>query len=1363
MSQLIEHECVTGTYRITLAPTGRHPIDVDVMISGAVVVGDLLPAFSEAIGQPWGDDVWLEHRRFFADTALEDFPLEDGVTVSPDPPGAPNHQSVVELRGVAGLESGRHVRLGVGRFEFGANPHAVTVTVGEDARITVTPSVGRSVAVNGRARTATASVAAGDTVQLGATAWQVAPAPAAGHPIQSHVFNRPPRTPPPELPGAVEPPSRDKVRESSRSFRIAMVIAPLLMGGIMVVVFKRWFYAIFMLMSPVVMGMNVLDDRLRRRKGSRRAEADFRKSVAEFASELEGWRKRLHVAAGRRNPDLADIVRRALEHDGRVWERRPHHSDFLRVVAGYGSRPLISPVALDAPIEPEVADLLARPVPGGSLPIEIDLRSGEVVGVTGPRRQAQRLAQALVVQAAVGHGPADLSISVICSPTEAEEWTWVSWLPHTLGIRGRRLLAAGEDDVEIVLNEIRSDTATQTLIILDGWFTADRANLVGELTNEVGASLLVLANATKDLPSVTSTIIETTHEVAIAVSRPSTGDRLADVTGVFTDSGVAADVARSLIRLDDPERETWGGSLPDAVGLLDLLGMPEPNAAQIAAAWAESGRTISSPIGATETGVLEIDLVKDGPHGLLAGTTGAGKSELLRSLVAGLAARVDPEHLNFVLIDYKGGSAFDVCANLPHVTGLVTDLDAHLGKRALICLEAELEYREHRLRDAGASDIPAYLDLGLEDPLPRLFIVIDEFAAMAKDMPEFMDALVDIAARGRSLGVHILLATQRPAGVIKDNVRANTNLRMALRVQDVSDSKDVLGDPAAAALPRAKPGRGYVRFGPSELVGFQTALVTGTSGATVPHLDVYPVRFGPDRASVARPVAAPDAVTDLDRLVEAIEQANLETGMRPTRSPWPPALDPGLGLHALLPSERGVVLGMVDEPNDQRQRPFVWHPEDGNLALYGMSGTGAEATAETAIRSIAATYGQDQAHVFVVAFGTHRFDDAAELPHVAAPVGPEDSERRERLIGMLGRELKDRRQNPDVVAIRPKLFLVVEDVAGLRQSLEPFHLAPLMDVFGDILAKGPSLGIHTIVTAYRAAALPMRMNGLFLDRLVFAFADPSEAAAFGFKVKEIPALPFAGALDARSGHVVQVATHYEGVPVRHSDQPTKPPEIPVMPTQVEAASLGSAEFSLAGWRVPVGVGGADLGVLFASFEEGDHLAVTGQSRSGKSTALSALAAKIAEASDHQLVAITPRKSLLRGMEGFKYQLTDMAEVAGLAQALGDLADERVIVFVDDAEMVDAPALDALLAARKPNLHFVVALRSGEAGRLYGHWSRRVRESRKGIVLQPEPGDGELFGAKLPKTTRAYPPGRGYLIGDGSFHPVHLAGPLDTGT
>jgi S-DNA-T family DNA segregation ATPase FtsK/SpoIIIE len=243
-----------------------------------------------------------------------------------------------------------------------------------------------------------------------------------------------------------------------------------------------------------------------------------------------------------------------------------------------------------------------------------------------------------------------------------------------------------------------------------------------------------------------------------------------------------------------------------------VLGLDRPDAASIAARWQASGGTTRAVIGACYDGPFGVDLAKDGPHGLVAGTTGSGKSELLQTLIASLACASRPDEMTFVLVDYKGGSAFKDCVHLPHVTGLVTDLDAHLTQRALASLPAELTRRERVLAAAGAKDIEQYAERGSLQPryrpLPRLVIVIDEFASLVRDLPDFVTGLVGIAQRGRSLGIHLILATQRPSGVVSADIRANTNLRIALRVTDAAESADVIEVPDAAQISRATPGRG---------------------------------------------------------------------------------------------------------------------------------------------------------------------------------------------------------------------------------------------------------------------------------------------------------------------------------------------------------------------------------------------------------------------------------------------------------------------------------------------------------------------------------------------------------------------------
>ena len=226
---------------------------------------------------------------------------------------------------------------------------------------------------------------------------------------------------------------------------------------------------------------------------------------------------------------------------------------------------------------------------------------------------------------------------------------------------------------------------------------------------------------------------------------------------------------------------------------------------------------LSAIVGQGASEPMQLDLRLHGPHALVGGTTGAGKSEFLQAWVLGMAQSVSPDRLTFLFVDYKGGSAFEQCTDLPHTVGLVTDLSPYLVRRALTSLRAELHYRERLLNKKRAKDLVTLEKSGDPDCPPSLVIVVDEFAALVNEVPEFIDGVVDVAQRGRSLGLHLILATQRPAGVIKDNLRANTNLRVALRMADTDDSQDVLGDAMAAHFPQNTPGRAAAKTGPGRI------------------------------------------------------------------------------------------------------------------------------------------------------------------------------------------------------------------------------------------------------------------------------------------------------------------------------------------------------------------------------------------------------------------------------------------------------------------------------------------------------------------------------------------------------------------
>lgn len=416
--------------------------------------------------------------------------------------------------------------------------------------------------------------------------------------------------------------------------------------------------------------------------------------------------------------------------------------------------------------------------------------------------------------------------------------------------------------------------------------------------------------------------------------------RRTDVRPDFVSAGWCARLSRSLSPLRDISGETEDSALPSSSRLLDVLQLEPPTRDDIAARWRMGGQSTMAVIGESYDGPFGIDLRRDGPHGLIAGTTGSGKSELLQTIVAALAVANTPENMTFVLVDYKGGSAFKDCVKLPHTVGMVTDLDAHLVERALESLGAELKRREHILAAADAKDIEDYQDLVRRDPshahVPRLLIVIDEFASMVRDLPDFVTGLVNIAQRGRSLGIHLLLATQRPSGVVSPEIRANTNLRIALRVTDAGESTDVIDAPEAGHIAKSTPGRAYVRLGHASLVPFQSGRVGGRRPGAAD-----PTALAPwagqlawqdlGRAGLSKPKSEAredDEITDLKVLVDAVREANQALGIPAQHSPWLPALDEMLLLDE-IPAVQGrgtlpaAPYGIEDLPSDQARRPVV--------------------------------------------------------------------------------------------------------------------------------------------------------------------------------------------------------------------------------------------------------------------------------------------------------------------------------------------------------------------------------------------------------------------------------------------------------
>jgi len=755
---------------------------------------------------------------------------------------------------------------------------------------------------------------------------------------------------------------------------------------------------------------------------------------------------------------------------------------------------------------------------------------------------------------------------------------------------------------------------------------------------------------------------------------------------------------------------------------------------------------------------VDLDLVADGPHVLIAGTTGAGKSELLRTLVAGLAASAPPDRLVLLLVDYKGGAAFAEAAQLPHVLGVVTDLGPAEAARALRSLEAELKRREEVLAELGLRDLadhPAHRPgPGSDDlePLPRLVVVVDELAALVAELPAFLDGLVQLAARGRSLGLHLVLATQRPGSVVSAAVRTNCAIRCCLRVPDEADAVDVVGSPAPARLHRRQPGRAFLRRGAADLVEVQVALVGGTRPAAGPPVTVLPARFGREAASPL-PMGEPTGPSDLAALVAACRAAAADAGTPPSRPIWLPPLPAHLPASE-LPDHEDVVLGLIDDPGRQRRLPMAWRPQEGPLLAVG-TGAAPSTALRAAAHALASRLGPGALHIYGIDLAGQGLADMRELPHTGAIIGPGERERLHRLLQRLADELVARQSAVTAPAgvgaerrhAPPLVLLLIDGMAGLRASLDGAGGLAALDALERVVVDGAALGLVVAVAADRLAVLPGAWAAAASRRLAFKGGDPLDLVALGIRPSDQADWPNGRCIDLTSHLLGQIATGgwADPAPSPPDDQRKGAFPIASLARQIAlepilAACVPRRESD--GLHLPVGIDGRTLEVAVAKLRPGQPFLICGPSGAGRTTALAVVAASARCAGCEVVVAD-----------------------AGLAEKLADSSRPKeappLVVLVDDADRAadEDGALARLAGGHHPGACLVATARREAVRGAFGHWSADLRRAAAGLVLRPSSDlDADILGVPLlprwpvPLTG----PGRGVLVLDGEALPVQVA-------
>jgi S-DNA-T family DNA segregation ATPase FtsK/SpoIIIE len=1001
-------------------------------------------------------------------------------------------------------------------------------------------------------------------------------------------LERPAPAAPPPLPSAavpgrleVNPPPRLRPAREASAFRlpappapprhtpvpVLVTLLPLLAAAGMAVVLGSASLLLFAVLGPVSLVASVVSARRRDRRAFR-AERERHQQIRTDVERAAGAALRAeHDERHADHPDPAELIASAWQRDARLWRRRRGDADYLRLRVGTATQPSTIEVSAAAPGDPSTR--LSADVPA-----VISLAEHGVIGVAAPGADARALGYWLVVQAAILHSPRQLVICVlVADPRRAAAWRWIRWLPHCrreAADAATVWFAAGAASRAACVAELRAmiegrrDLPPQraghdVLVVLDGaraLRSSPGMTMVLRSGPAVGVHTVCLDTDVRDLPAECRTVVEPDgrhltvrqdHGMTIRNVEPDlvgpTGGRRSP-SGLLGTARWCESVARALAPLRDPGGDD--GALPTTVPLSEIIHLHRPVATAIRRRWASARRAGAAaagrpvPVGIAGGGTFALSLAGDGPHGLIAGTTGSGKSELLQTIIVAHAVTYRPDELVFVLVDYKGGSAFAECAALPHTVGLVTDLDPHLVRRALTSLSAELRRREALLARSQAKDLEALGQAGRGPVPPRLVLVVDEFATLARELPDFVAGLVGLAQRGRSLGLHLLLATQRPSGVVSPEIRANTNLRIALRVTDAAESEDVVGRPDAALIGAATPGRAVVRAGPDRVTVVQTGWVggparraagDGSSESSTP--EVVPLPW-PDRTDAESTgghggpsVGSATRDTELTVLVHGVREAADALRIPDQPSPWLPPLPDRIPV--LPPRSRpattghsidlgAVPVGLSDHCDLQLQRPFTFDVEDGgHLLVVGGPRSGRSTVLRTVAGAIAAALSPRDVHIYGLDCGGDALGALTALPHTGALVSRNEVDRVVRLLARLTATVEQRRRRfaadgvadlrearrSDGAVSPPYMVLLLDGFEGFLAEFEDLDGGDLVESLLRLLREGPAAGLRVVLSADRRGLIG-RLASLVDERLVLRMADPGDYALAGIGAADMP-------------------------------------------------------------------------------------------------------------------------------------------------------------------------------------------------------------------------------------------------------------------
>lgn len=1111
-----------------------------------------------------------------------------------------------------------------------------------------------------------------------------------------------------------------KAETGSRGTLILSAGLPIAIGVGLALITGMWMFLAFIAVSAVSVLVPLMSGRSQRR--------ELQRAVHAAVKEDQDRRRRSA-------PSAADLVLQTRFSSPQVMPA-PVGNDGIWLRLGLATQPAnVRTDPIDPGFRPPLLEAVAvrlEPGPGTRR-------------VQGPDEAVAGLVRSVIMQLAafpLGSGTRVLILGAASElPLAARFLAQVSLMTGAAACLARLSDGPGQGflhGVLIILEDIRCSGDIDTVVsvaVTNGWQVFQCSGAGSELSKDMDGPHIDLSGGMARLTSAAGSF-----------------DFVADRVSAVVFDNFCRQLASSQPR-DNAARQR----VPETCSLGDVLTLSD---AELARRWDESrgkpGLPVSLGVGAF--GPRLFDLQADGPHLLVAGTTGSGKSELLRSLTVSLALSFPPERVNFLFVDFKGGSGLGPLTGLPHCVGLLTDLSQHELHRFLVSMRAEIRRREELLARAETPDLASYraATTGKMQDLPHLVLVIDEFRMLVEDAPEALRELMRIAAIGRSLGLHLIMATQRPQGAITADIRANVTTSIALRVQSELESADIINSGAAARIPVGHPGRAFLARGTDPPEEFQTAALTGTTapvGCDLAVATTLEVLAAPGSVPWQRDTAKV-SITPADAAAPLIRQASslwTNLGGAPVRAPVMPALPEFLPFPGPDPGCL-VELGWGDFPEQQIVTALKWDPSvDGHLGLVGTTSAGTDDAMHLILRQMLEI--PREAHFYVLD-SAGSLSEMSELPYVGAVAGVHELRRGVRVLERVAHEMSVRLSNQGDGA-DPPLILVVSGWGSWVSALRAGPLVWAEDLLENIVRDGMKANVtvlisgdRELVTARFFASLPNRCffptgsseeGRLAWPRLPAVPPVKGRAIAFGSLVKGSPSMVQFFAPPENALRLQAPVPTPKTTPFRVERLPVSVDGRAIKDRYEAAASRRSAPTGPAPRRrnhtLLIGVGGDELEPITLDLPKGGVLAVLGGPSAGKSTFLQALP----EMNPGEAAWLCPERDADLG--SYWSSLAAEATSGGLTPG--------AIALVDDADRLSPAAHNSLLDLNTLGVTIILAAGFSSTIAQRVPLMLQARSHGSGVLICPRSVlDGDFFGVRFDLEARP-PAGRAAVISGGN--------------